>query len=107
MRCVVGDVALYGESGRRSYQVDELLAGVDIKFCVDVLGVRGRSFLGDDQGVAHVRDGAAARQQVEDLGLARGECGGAGQLADAAGSMGWRAQWVGGLRAARKAGGLG
>ncbi len=55
-----------------SHEVDELLAGVDAQFCVDMLGVGGRRLAADDELVADVGDGTALGEQREHLGLARG-----------------------------------
>ena len=69
------------------HEVDELLAGVHVEFGVDVLGVGGGRLARDDESVAHVRYRSAARQEVEHLGLARGEAAAFGKLEDAGGQL--------------------
>ena len=69
------------------HEVDELLARVHVEFGVDVLGVGGGRLARDDESVAHVRYRSAARQEVEHLGLARGEAAAFGKLEDAGGQL--------------------
>ena len=88
------------------HEVDELLAGVHVEFGVDVLGVGGGRLARDDESVAHVRYRSAARQEVEHLGLARGEAAAFGKLEDGGRSarryrLQARREQLRGVRAAR------